>query len=308
MLAKAVKRTTAPLWFVPLAYLLWSLFSLAVLAVGELAFDSAPPPPILSVSVIFFILLASLATGFFAIYLEPTFRGARALRIGFLLVTLGIGCGLYFFSGQSGPGPAWAACFGSANLLVAAMLLGTWMVEALKRPAELVLVCVVMSLADLFSVLKGPTREIVQGLESYYQGDMQGPAPIGEYLLIKIAVPGFTLPVPVFGVADWVIVAFLVSASMKFNMNDNLAGPGLSAMAEQRTPRLFFPVGALGLLLAVLLAQGLDLPLPALPIVAATFLAFILIRYPASRHLAGSDWYILLGASGLLAGLIALPL
>ncbi len=137
---------------------------------------------------------------------------------------------------------------------------------------------------------------------------MEGPAPIGEFLLVKIAVPGFTLPVPVFGVADWVIVAFLVSASMKFNMNDNLAGPGLTAMAEQQKPRLFFPVSALGLLLAVLLAQGLGLPLPALPIVAAVFLAFILIRYPASRHLAGSDWYILLGASGLLAGLIALPL
>ncbi len=308
MTARPVNSFPAPLWLLPLTYALWCLVNLAVLAAGDLAIDRESPPLVLSLSVLFFVLLASSATAAFAIYLEPVFRGARALRIGFLLATLVIGCGLYLYSSQAGPAPAWAACFGSANLLVAAMLLGTWMVEALKRPAELVLVCVVMSLADLFSVLKGPTREIVQGLESYYHSGMKGPAPIGEYLLVKVAVPGFSLPVPVFGVADWVIVAFLSSASMKFGMNDNLAGTSLTAMAQGKKPGLFFPVGALGLLLAMLLAQGFNLPLPALPIMAAVFLTFILTRYPRARNLAGSDWYILLGASGLLAGLIALPL
>ncbi len=133
MTATSAKKSPPPLWLLPLTYVLWCLFNLAVLAVGDLAFYSEPPPLVISLSAIFFVLLASLATAFFAIYLEPVFRGARSLRIGFLLGTLAIGCGLYLFSGKTGPGPAWLNCFGSANLLVAAMLLGSWMVEALKR-------------------------------------------------------------------------------------------------------------------------------------------------------------------------------
>jgi hypothetical protein len=163
-----------------------------------------------------------------------------------------------------------------------------------------------MTAADLFSALAGPTREVVSELHAYYQGGMEGPVPAAEFLLIKIAVPGFESLVPLFGVADWIMVVFLAAAAAKFRMNDNVAGPGLGSMVEKGRPRLYVPVAASGLILAVLLAQGLNIFLPALPVVAMVFLGYILFRYPQVRALRYSDWAAILLVSGIAAGLIAI--
>jgi len=65
------------------------------------------------------------------------------------------------------------------------------------------------------------------------------------------------------------------------------------------------PVAASGLILAVLLAQGLNIFLPALPVVSLVFLGYILFRYPHTRDLRYSDWLAILLVSGIAAGLAA---
>jgi hypothetical protein len=282
-------------------YLSWIGASLLVLLVGRS--PAASSGLVVPAAVVCFVVLASVGAAVFLIGLEPHLHGRRWLRVVLLLLTLAAGVGLYFL-GRSPGGPGnLTFIFGSSNLLVFAALLGSWMVAPLTRPAEIVPVCVVMTAADLFSVLAGPTREIAFELRAFYEGGMEGPVPAAEFMLIKIAVPGFAALVPVFGVADWIMVVFLVAAVAKFRMNDNLAGPSLRTMLEKGRLRLYVPVAASGLILAVLLAQGLNLFLPALPVVSLVFLGYILLRYPQTRALKYSDWVAILLVSGVASGL-----
>lgn len=48
--------------------------------------------------------------------------------------------------------------------------------------------------------------------------------PLADILVLKISVPGQENLLPVFGVADWIIVAFRAASVAKFNLNDNIAG------------------------------------------------------------------------------------
>ncbi len=235
------------------------------------------------------ILLAAWVTSRFAAVSEAWIGGRPRLRTALLLALAVAGAVLAFLPGEAGP---WRAALGSANLLALALVLGTWLSAPLTRPAELVPVCAVMSFADIYSVLRGPTAYLAEGIEQYYRGGMEGPAPIGDYLLVKVAVPGLEAPMPLFGVADWVIVVFLASAALKFGMDDVEAGwrPGLAA-------------GAAGLLLAVGLAQGLGLFIPALPVVALVFLGVTMVREPQVLRLVRSDW-VCLGAAGVVLGVL----
>lgn len=285
-------------------YFSWIGASLLVLLLGRtpLAASGLAVPA----AVVCFIVLASLGAAVILIGLEPHLHGRRWLRVLLVLITLAAGAGICLFGRSSGGPGNMIYILGSANLLVFAALLGAWMVAPLTRPAEMVPVCVVMTVADMFSVLAGPTREVVSDLSAFYQGGMEGPVPVVEFLLIKIAVPGFELMVPVFGVADWIMVVFLSAAVAKFGMNDNIAGPSLASMLDKGRVRLYVPVAASGLILAVLLAQGLDIFLPALPVVSLVFLGYILLRYPRARALKYSDWLAILLVSGITAGLIAI--
>jgi len=68
---------------------------------------------------------------------------------------------------------------------------------------------------------------------------MLGAPPFVDYLLVKIAMPGFEALMPVFGISDWIIIAFLSAATCKFNMNDNLIGKSISEI--KKTSVFFSP-------------------------------------------------------------------
>jgi hypothetical protein len=303
------KPREAKAWhgIVPLAllYLWWIGFSLLMLGLGRV-FAGAGLSLAVPLSTVCFIFLASLGTAHFLIRQEPHLRGRPWLRHLFLLFTLLLGVGLFLLTRRSGNPGTLLYLLGSANLLAFANLLGAWMVSPLKRPAELVPVCLVMAAADLFSILAGPTRDMVTDLTAFYEAGMEGTAPAAEFLLIKVAVPGMEHLLPVFGVADWIMVVFLAAAAVKFGMNDNLAGGALGTMVEKGRLSLYLSVPAAGLALAVLLAQGLGIFLPALPVVALVFLGFALFRFPAVRSLRHSDWALVLVVSGAMAALAAI--
>jgi len=259
---------------------------------------------ILPLSTVFFILLASLSTAAFMVYAEPSLKRNRVLRHFTVLFTVALGVGLFMLVRHTGNGGAVLFIIASANLIVFANLIGALIVTPLERPAELILLCVVMSLVDFFSVFAGPTKWIAESVKQYYESGMKGEVPIGDFLLVKIAVPGLGQLVPVFGIADWIIVSFFSAAVVKFGMKDNLFGQGLEVMVKNKRLSMYFPLASLGLVVAVLSAQALGLFLPALPVIAFFFLAYLLVRYPDARKLTKKDWILVFsfaGGMGLLA-------
>lgn len=196
-----------------------------------------------------------------------------------------------------------AGIVGTANLLVAAGLAGTGMAAVLKRPAELVPVCVVASFADLCSVLRGPTREMAKTVSTYYESGMAGPPPLVDFLLVKVPVPGLFSLMPLFGITDWVLLILLSAAVYKFDMNDQLCGKGIARMAEEPGVSVYFPLSAAGLLLGIVLAHLTGIFIPAMPLMTFVFLPCMLIRYPGAWKMKQSDWlYTLIFPCVILAG------
>jgi hypothetical protein len=212
--------------------------------------------------------------------IEPFLRHRRPQRLLFLA-----GCTLIFGGGYAmvtllGVQSNLISAIHTANLLFFACVLGHWLTEPLKRPAELIPLCLVMSLIDVFSVFQGPTRELTSNLVGYYGSGQAGPPPLVDYILIKLPLPGQSSLLPVFGVSDWIMIVMLSAAAAKFGMSDNIL---------HRFGKVYFPVAGIGLIATILAARELDMYLPALPMIAACFLAVMAFKFPEVRHLTRNE-------------------
>ncbi len=295
-----------PLTAFAAAFGLWVFFSWSVFEAGkQMAVEGDLLAIIAPVSLLVFLILASLITAVHLIYAEPALRDHPGRRIGWLLISAFFVASLFFGVRMTGVSHPVVYMIATANLLVFANLLGAWIVTPLRRPAELLPLCLIMSLADLFSVVSGPTKKIAESLDTYYRSGMKGPAPIGDFIVIKIAAPGLDHLLPVFGLADWVIIAFLCAASVRFGINDNLAGKGAAEMVRKNRPAFYLPVAAAGLFLAVLSAHYLGIFLPALPMVAFCYVAYGLAVFPPLRRPRKSDWELMIITTLLMGGLMA---
>jgi hypothetical protein len=225
-----------------------------------------------------YLLLMACSCALCTVFQEPQWHDHEGWR-RWLLMTLFIMAAVLFAALRQGLvfGP-WAEALLAAKLLVFALLLGNYLVTALNRPAELVAVCMVMSVADLLSVLAGPSRGIAASIEAFYLGDRLGLLPWSDFLLVKIALPGYDYLLPIFGLADLIMVAFFIGAAHKFGIEDNLFGAGLQRMVERRRPGIYLPLPMVGVAVAVLLAQWLHIFIPALPVVAVVFLGVTFFR------------------------------
>jgi uncharacterized protein YqgC (DUF456 family) len=173
---------------------------------------------------------------------------------------------------------------GSANLLVFATLTGAMLSTAIKRVAELIPISLTAAVADIASVFFGPTKDIAETLGSYYQGGMVGNPPLADFIVIKVSLPGFSYPVPLFGVTDWIILVLLSSSLIRLQKSDNLM--------ERRSllnQKLFLPVSGCSLMLSVFLAQLFGLFLPALPAMAFIFTSYMMVKYFQELELHRSD-------------------
>ncbi len=283
-------------------FALWLLVCAGILALGAAPLDlSALQHALVPLFSLFFIVLLAALCAFFTLFQEPRFARFPALRramlLGSLALALALAAGVR--GGVIAEGPA--ALVISANLIVFALLLGNALVSALRRPSELIPVCAVMSAADLFSVFAGPSKTMAASIETYYREGQVGAAPWSDFLLIKIAVPGAEHLVPVFGVADVIILAFLTAAARKFGIDDNVAGRAIE-------PKRFFPyfsAAACGLAAALLAAQALGVFLPALPAMALFFFGYTLPRHRAMRNMHRTEAIATVIGCALVAGLTA---
>ena len=290
-------------------YGLWVAISWGIYGIAGLLPHSFQVHPIIS-SVVFpltaflFVLFGCHLNALFFVYAEPEFQKNPVIRWLVLAVVIAAGA-LMVMLGVRGTfeSPVFFMIH-TANLIVFANLLGSWLIKPLKREAELILVCVVMALADLFSVIRGPTRHVVESIKTYYESGMPGPPPLVDFLLVKIPVFGLDHLQPVFGVSDWIIIVFLSAAAARFKVSDNLAGKGLFKMAEEKRMAFYLPVAGAGLAIAIFIADQLHRFIPALPVISVLYGGFLLVRYPAARQLTRSDWRVLIVFAGVMLGLL----
>ncbi len=179
---------------------------------------------------------------------------------------------------------AFLAIIGTGNLLVLASITGSLLSSAIKRMAEFIPICITAAIADISSVLFGPTGDIAVTLGNYYEGGMAGPPPFFDFVVIKVIVPGYNVPVPLFGVTDWIVLVLLSSALLRLGKSDNLV-----KLTGRLREHFYLPITACALLLSVFLAQFSGVFLPALPVMSLVFISFLLLKYWGSFTLQRSD-------------------
>ena len=166
----------------------------------------------------------------------------------------------------------------SGLLLLIATVTGAAMARYVNRLWEIVPICIVMTLADFASWLYGPTAGFVQQIKQYHLTP-EGPPPLVNMILVKLAFPGPAGLAPVFGVADWIVVVFFALVSRRYGINDNLFGTPGETLARQGRIGCYLPVSVAALFVATVLAQATGLFIPALPVIALIMLLWYGVRY-----------------------------
>jgi len=219
-------------------------------------------------------------------------RKPRAL---FLCMTFVIWAILFYAERHGYMSNGLAGILGTANMLVASGFLGKGMSVAIKRPAEMIPVCMVAASADIFSILMGPTKKIADTIKTFYESGMTGPTPLADFFLIKIPIPGLTSLVPVFGVTDWILLIFISSSILKLDLNDNITGKALTQLNLRKRFFFYFPISAAGLYTGVFLAHITGLFIPGMPVMVLFLLPYLLFKYPDARKMTKSDILLTLG-------------
>jgi hypothetical protein len=182
---------------------------------------------------------------------------------------------------QLTPSAPWQPVLGSIKsslLLLVATVTGAAMARYVKRLWEIIPVCLVMTLADFASWLYGPTADFTQTIQQYYLSP-EGPPPLVDMILVKLAFTGSSGLLPVFGISDWIMVVFFAIVAARHEVNDNLLGKAGEKLARQGQIGRYLPVSVVALFVAILLAQTTGLFIPALPVIALVMMLWYALRY-----------------------------
>lgn len=169
------------------------------------------------------------------------------------------------------------AAIKSGLLLFVATVTGAALARYVHRLWEIIPICIVMTLADFASWLYGPTAAFTRQIKDYYVTP-EGPPPLVDMILVKLALPGATGLAPLFGIADWIMVVFFAIVARRFGINDNLIGASGESLAKQGKIGRYLPVPIVALFVATILAQATGLFIPALPLIALIMLLWYALR------------------------------
>lgn len=162
--------------------------------------------------------------------------------------------------------------------MLVATFVGAALARYVNRLWEIVPICMVMTLADFASWFSGPTADFADQIQEYYLKP-EGPAPLIDMVLVKLAFPGPIGLAPVFGISDWIMVAFFSIVAHRLGINDNLIGPPHEASAPNGRIGRYLPISVVALFVAVMLAQITGQFVPALPVIAVLILIWHAARY-----------------------------
>ena len=236
--------------------------------------------------------------------IEPAIGTDTRRRLSWIAALILVFVILYLPVGQAGLKSNMITAMSTATLVLLACVAGHWLAIALKRPSEFIPIGMAVALSDIFSVFSGPTRNFAEDISDYYREGMTGQVPLVDFFLVKMPAPGNAYFMPVFGITDWVIVALLSAAALRFSMNDNVFSLAGSKQAP-KSPRVFFPVAGIGLLFSIVAARSMNIYLPALPFIVIVFLTVMAAKYPAVRKLGKEEIRAMFFVSVLIGVLIA---
>ncbi len=243
-------------------HLLWSCAVFGLLRGGQLV---EVPAPWWSGGFIALQLFIAAQTLLPALMLQPEKR-SRFFYL-FWAVTLLLSIWLINQLSLVGGWQSVLAVVKSSHLLLVATLIGAALARYIQRLWEVIPVCIVMTLADLASWLGGPTADFSQEIQQYYLAP-EGPPPLIDMVLVKLALPGPAALAPFFGISDWIMVVFFAIVARRFEINDNLIGKPALALARQGRICRYLPVSVAALFVAIVLAHVTGLFIPALPLMA----------------------------------------
>ncbi|MFT5700288.1 MAG: hypothetical protein ACI8ZB_003160 [Desulforhopalus sp.] len=171
-----------------------------------------------------------------------------------------------------------AGIAGTTSLILFSCLLGSYLSQAIKRFAELIPVCSVAFTVDLYSVLKGPSKEIAIQIGDFYGGGAIGPVPYVDIILLKIANPATNHLIPIFGVSDWIFVVFITSTMQKFKISDSIIGKDINNVVNAQNMQFYFPLVSFALLVSIFTAYLFNVFIPALPVMIMIVLPWVIIK------------------------------
>ncbi len=238
------------------------------------------------------IIVAVCMSLYFLLALSLSFRVIKSVlanthtppRVYALVIASLIWCFLYLITRGEDTTGVHFSILGTCNLLIFATLAGSMLSSAVKRVGELFPICVTAAIADIVSVYFGPSKEIATSLGNYYESGLVGPPPLSDFIIVKMMIPGYAFPVPLFGVTDWILVVLLSSALLRIGKSDNVL-----RMQGKIKEHVYLPISGCGLMGSVFLAQFTGVFLPALPIISLLFLSFVILKYRDVFTLQRSD-------------------
>lgn len=194
------------------------------------------------------------------------------------------------------------------GLLAVALPVGYWIGDRMEKATNLIPLAVAMSLADIYSVLQGPSRVVGEKLLTHYDevaarvsqlGSEATPqqiaeatavlrAPLADFIVVHIPLAGLRSTVPVLGIGDFIALGFLFRAAWLHRLNAR--GIYISA------------------LLAIVAALATSLlshrVIPALPFIALGVIGWLLISTPRLRRLDRQELLLTIGVAALFAMLM----
>jgi hypothetical protein len=188
-------------------------------------------------------------------------------------------------------------------LMALSVPVGYWIGERMEKITNLIPLAIAMSLADIFSVFQGPTKVIAHNLETHYEKraaiEASGgvhiaqelaalKAPLADYIIVHFPIAGTHSTVPVLGIGDFVVLAFLFRA----------------AWVHHISPRLVFGAAACSVFVALFCTNVLGMALPALPYIAIGTIAVLYLGVPRVRQLDRQEVVLSLIVVGLFGALI----
>lgn len=201
-----------------------------------------------------------------------------------------------------------ARALASLGLVAAALPLGYWIGDRMQRVTNLLPLAVAMSMADIFSVYQGPSHTVSEKITTYHSqladtlralGPQATPdavaqataairAPFEDYIVVHMPVVGTHNTLPVLGIGDFIVLAFLFRAAWVHRLN----------------PRAVFTAGLVSVLLALLISNATSQAIPALPIIAAGTVGYLWVSDARVRKIDRQEAFLSIAVAAFFGSLM----
>lgn len=199
--------------------------------------------------------------------------------------------------------------FVALGLIMVALPVGYWIGDRMEKATNLIPLAIAMSFADIYSVFAGPSRHVAQEVAQHQQDMAQVMqqvtatdgaaaaakaaaelrAPLGDFIIVHLPLAGTGGSMPVLGVGDFIIFAFLFRAAWVHN---------ISAVSV-------FAAGLVSTLVALVVSNLTGTALPALPFIALGTVGWLLLTQPRMRRLDRQEVTLSVAVLAVFAALIA---